>query len=96
MQLNNSKLMVFQDKELIIPGGETADTMMAFKNANGGKIFHIEICENCHFEETEIYLEQGNATVVYFTVDGVPGEKTLVIRDENNNFYTKDAFNVIN
>ena len=96
-QLSNSHLLVLNDLDIEIPAGQRARTMMALKNGqNTEQTFRIEICEYCHFGTTEITLAPNNATIVYFEVEGVPGKKTLVIRDGQNAFYTKKTFTVIN
>ncbi len=96
-QSHNNKLLVLKDEHLMIPKGEKAQTMLAFKNADDvPELFDIEICQNCHFNVTKVALDPGNSTVLYFDVDGIPGTKTLVIRDKDGNFYTKASFIVVN
>ncbi|MFC1722834.1 hypothetical protein ACFL0V_01715 [Nanoarchaeota archaeon] len=92
-QLKEGKLIAFLENSLTIPEGSTRENKVAIRNAyDVPTLYNIEICENCEFAETSVELGPNETRFISFKVRPVPGEKTLVIRDSNNNFYAKDTF----
>lgn len=94
-QLDGPDLLAIMESTMQISTEQQKPNKLAIKNAyDKAQSFRIEICEHCSFESTEIEIEPNAIKVIDFTVRGVPGEKTVVIRDNLNNFYAKESFTV--
>lgn len=96
-QLDGPDLLAIMQSDIEIPTNQQKPNKLAIKNAyNKVQSFKIEICEHCQFAETEVEIQPNEIKIVDFSVKGVAGEKTVVIRDDLNNFYAKKSFTVKN
>ncbi|HII71728.1 TPA: hypothetical protein HA265_03155 [Candidatus Woesearchaeota archaeon] len=95
-ELDDGKLIAVFEKRLEVPSA-SKQNRLAIRNAyDKNAKFLIEICQDCKFSQTEVEIAPQGTEFISFQVNAVPGEKTVVVRDEKNNFYAKDTFIVTN
>lgn len=97
--MGDDDLLAVMESEMIISSGEQKPNKLAIKNAyEEPQTFNIEICEFCSFDKETVELPAGSVEIVDFAVrkpsGESSGERTIVVRDDLNNFYAKESFTV--